>query len=108
MTTDYDPTYRPTEPTTALYRHRTDPSRIVEAVQLTNADMRQVFEWAPGKQHVGPGPDYRWDGLNIFAGDGSRQHATDGDWVYRDQGTERYWVDAPKAFADDYEPIEED
>lgn len=92
---------------TALYRNRANPSRIVEAVQLTNANMRQVFEWAPGKQHVGPGPDYRWDGLNIFVGDGSRRHATYGDWVYRDQGTERYWMAKPGPFAYEYKLVEE-
>lgn len=29
-----------------------------------------------------------------------------GDWVYRDKGTDRYWVAPEDGFDDDYEPVE--
>lgn len=43
---------------TTLYRNRIYRDRYVEAVQYSRDNDREVFEWAPGKQHYEPGrPD---------------------------------------------------
>lgn len=88
-----------------VYRNRFNHDRTVEAVQLTKDNGAEVFEWTPGKQFYGPGPDYAPDGLTVFTPDG-RVKANWGDYVYRDQDTERYWVTGPDAFVDSYEPAD--
>lgn len=90
---------------TTVYRNRYNHDRTVEAVQLTETNGREVFEWTPSKQHVGPGPDYRWEGLNVFAGDGSRQHADVGDYVYRDSNG-GFWANGAEVFELGWEPAD--
>lgn len=89
---------------TARYRSRTDDTYIVECVQLTRANAADVFEWAPGKQHYGPGSVPTAD-LNVFTPNG-RQHAGQGDYIYRERGTDRFWVSEPDAFLDSFVPVQ--
>lgn len=89
---------------TIRYRNRFTADRIVEAVQLSKGNGREVFEWAPGKQFFGP--DHTYPGLTIFTPDG-RAAAIWGDYVYRDEGTDRFWTAGPDAFVDSYEQMPE-
>jgi len=89
---------------TTLYRNRIYRDQIVEAVQYTRDNDREVFEWAPGKQHYEPGG--RIVGMNIFTPEG-RRWAVWGDWVFRDQGTDRFWTCCQDAFEDDCQPLVE-
>lgn len=90
---------------TTLYRNRIFRNRFVEAIQFARDNDREVFEWVPGKQFIGPAPDYAVEGLTIFTPEGRRK-AVHGDWVYRDQCTDRFWTCCQDAFEDDYEPVE--
>jgi hypothetical protein len=87
---------------TTRYRYRNMPDHIIEAVQLTADNERDVFEWAPGKQFYEPGGTI--NGLTIFTPEG-RRRAVRGDWVYRDEGTDRFWTTCQDAFDDDYEQV---
>jgi hypothetical protein len=89
---------------TVLYRNRIYRHRLVEAVQYTCDNDREMFEWVPGKQFIGPHPSFAVEGLTVFTPEGRRK-AVWGDWVYRDQGTDRFWVGGPDAFEDSYEPV---
>lgn len=92
--------------TTAIYRNRYT-GRTIEAVQLTAGNERDVFEWAPGKQFIGPGPDYAPDGLTIFT-DAGRVHAKAGHWVYCDTVTGGFNVVDDQVFQlDGWEPAED-
>lgn len=86
---------------TTRFRYRAMPDHIIEAVQLTTENERDVFEWAPGKQFYVTGD--QTDGLTIFCGDGSRRHATHGSWVYREAGTDHFGVCGAEVFADYFE-----
>lgn len=91
---------------TALYRNRIYRDRVVEAVLYTRDNDREVFEWVPGKQFIGPGPGYPVEGLTVFTPQGRRK-AVWGDWIYRDQGTDRFWTTCQDAFDDDYEAVDQ-
>ena len=87
---------------TTLYRNRIYRDRLVDAVQYTRDNDLEVFEWAPGKQFIGSGNTV--EGLTVFTPEG-RRHAVWGDWIYRDQGTDRFWTTCQDAFDDDYEQV---
>lgn len=86
---------------TDLYRNRIYRDRLVEAVQYTCDNDREVFEWVPGKQFIDA--DGAVQGLTVFTPEG-RRRAVWGDWVYRDKDTDRFWTTGQDAFDDDYEP----
>jgi hypothetical protein len=61
----------------------------IDAIQLTEANLWQVFEWADSKPFAGPkveaaGP-HPITGLTVFEPTG-RNKAEFGDWVYRTPG----------------------
>lgn len=62
---------------------------VTDAVQLTEANLRDVFEWADSKPFYGPKTDeampYPITGLTVFEPTG-RNKAEFGDWVYRTPG----------------------
>ncbi|GAA0583157.1 hypothetical protein GCM10010172_80240 [Paractinoplanes ferrugineus] len=86
---------------TVIFRNRIT-GRLVEAVQYSSENDREVFEWAPGKQHHEPGGQVR--GMNVFTPEG-RRRAVWGDWIFRDEGTDRFWVAPADGFDDDYELV---
>ena len=90
---------------TTLYRNRIYRDRLVEAVQYTRDNDREVWEWIPGKHFIGPGPGYAVEGLTVFTPEG-RRRAVWGDWIYRDLDTDRFWTTGQDAFDDDYELAE--
>lgn len=63
----------------------------IDAVQLTEDNLWDVFEWADSKPFYGPAPDGWTDptppitGLTVFEPTG-RYKAEFGDWVYRAPG----------------------
>lgn len=85
---------------TTIYRHRFDPDRTVEAVQLTEANGPEVFEWAPGKQFYGP--QGVTTSLTIFTLAG-RMLAQVDDYVCRDSDG-GFWVHGAEIFEMGWEP----
>ncbi|PWR08595.1 hypothetical protein DKT68_15385 [Micromonospora acroterricola] len=82
---EYSPGY--VLPLPELRAYRNSAGLHVQAVQLTKANMRAVYEWADSKQFfepAGPKPDDGLvvTGLTIFTADGRRK-ANFGDWVVR-------------------------
>jgi hypothetical protein len=81
----------------------------VEAVQLTEDNLWQVFEWSDSKPFYGPKTDdnqpHPITGLTVFEPTG-RNKAEFGDWVYRTPGGD-FKTKPDAEFRRDFQPAEE-